>query len=80
MMVAIQAGETDRRAEREGWRDKGTAAEGCRLDCLERRARSNVQASGFETIAARLDALELKLNLPVQAHVFSDEALAETKR
>jgi hypothetical protein len=34
----------------------------------------------FADIAARLEALELKLNLPVQAHVFSGEELAETKR
>jgi hypothetical protein len=34
----------------------------------------------FEPTAARLEAFELKLNLPVQAHVFSGEDLAETKR
>jgi hypothetical protein len=34
----------------------------------------------FATIAAWLEAFELKLNLPVQAHMFSGEELAETKR
>jgi hypothetical protein len=64
-------------AEIKELREKVTQLDGLRTETAELKAKQ----AHLETIAARLEALELKLNFPVQIHanMLSGENVAETK-
>jgi hypothetical protein len=84
LMVAVQALEKrtaelkEKEAEIRELKEKVAQLDGLRTETAELRAKQ----AHFETIAARLEALELKLNFPVQvrASTFSGEDAAEMKR
>lgn len=80
MMVAIQAGETDAELNEKDAEIRELRQKVADWNVLERRRPSNVQESAFCDYSRPVGSFGTQLNLPVQAHVFSEEELVETKR